>query len=543
MRGEEGILARRRRELKIQLIHPPVFLNVKAMTALKPSLPLGLAYIAASLRAAGHELSLVDALGEAPDQVTPGYRPQISQLGLRPSQIVERLDPQADAFGISNTWSFSWPIVREMIQRIKEAYPNKPIVCGGEHFTGLPEFSMEQAPLDFVVLGEGEEGAVEMFGALGQEGVDYSEIPGIWYRDAAGKPTKSARPRGRVKEVDGIPWPAWDLFDVNAYDERRLTFGYYYGKTIPIMATRGCPYQCTYCSSPQMWTTKWYARNPKDVCDEIEHNVKVHGANNFPFHDLTAILKKDWILSFCEELYSRSFCDQIRWQLPSGTRVEVIDDEVAGWLRKTNGISMTYSPESGSEETRKRVKKRMKEESLIRAVKAAVKNKLTVSACIVLGFPEDTAKDFKQSVRLVRKLAWLGISDVNTGLFFPIPNTALYWQLKKEGRLELNDEFLLTPIFGTETTFKEQNNYNYNMSARELTWWRYWIALNFYVISYTIRPWRLVNTIWNIMIGKETRKIEVYLIDLRRKLKVAWKGLRVRRKMEKDLAATDKVAA
>jgi CubicO group peptidase (beta-lactamase class C family) len=69
---------------------------------------LGLAYVAASLRAAGHDVSVVDAVGLAPDQVTKGPRPQLAALGLTPREIVEKLDPDADAFGVTNMWSFSW---------------------------------------------------------------------------------------------------------------------------------------------------------------------------------------------------------------------------------------------------------------------------------------------------------------------------------------------------------------------------------------------------------------------------------------------------
>ena len=107
------------------------------MTALRPSLPLGLAYIAATLREAGHEVSVLDAVGEAPEQVTQGARKQLFALGLTIPEIVDRLDPQAGAFGLTNMWSFSWPLVRELIQAIKTRHPDIPLVCGGEHFTGL----------------------------------------------------------------------------------------------------------------------------------------------------------------------------------------------------------------------------------------------------------------------------------------------------------------------------------------------------------------------------------------------------------------------
>ncbi|MDP6425074.1 MAG: radical SAM protein [Planctomycetota bacterium] len=515
--------------MKIQLIHPPVYLNVYAMTALRPSLPLGLAYIAAALQKAGHDVSVADAVGEAPDQVTPGLRKQISALGLTPDQLVDRLDPEAEAFGVTNMWSFSWPIVREIIIKMKERFPDTPIVCGGEHFTGLPDYSMAESPIDYIVLGEGEEGAVELFAALEdlvRSGNDakWANVEGIWYRDANGMPTKSLKARDRTKAVDELPWPAWDLFDIKTYDERRLVTGIHYGMTVPLMATRGCPYQCTYCSSPRMWTTRWYARDPVDVCDEIEHMHAKYGANNFPFHDLTAILKKQWIIDFCKELYDRGLHEKIIWQLPSGTRVEVIDDEVAMWLAKTNGKSLNYAPESGSAETRKRVKKQMKEESLVRAVRAASKHKLVVAAFFIAGFPEDTPKDLKQTVRLARKLAWLGITDMAFGFFFPIPNTELYDQLKAEGHITLNDDFLLTPIFANEGGVREDNNYSYTMTAKQLSRWRVWTLLNFYAVSYGVRPWRLVSTLWNSLVGKETRKMETFLIDIRRKVRVNIKG-------------------
>jgi radical SAM superfamily enzyme YgiQ (UPF0313 family) len=524
--------------VKIQLIHPPVYLNVYAMTALRPSLPLGLAYIAAALRGAGHEVSVVDAVGEAPDQVLPGLRRGISQLGLSPEQLVARLDPTADAFGITNMWSFSWPVVREIIQLVEQRFPDKPIVAGGEHFTGLPDYSMEQAPIDFVVLGEGEDGAVDVFDGIAAGRNDWEQVPGIWYRGEDGKPRKSLQPRQRKKEVDQLAWPAWDLFDVKAYDEKRLVTGIKYGMTIPILATRGCPYQCTYCSSPKMWTTRWYARDPKDVVDEIEHWHRVYGADNFPFHDLTAIVKKDWILAFCQELAKRELCSRITWQLPSGTRVEVIDDEVAMWLARTNGKSLNYAPESGSAETRKRIKKQMKEESLLRAVRAAAKYRLNVSAFFVAGFPDDTEADLRQTVRLARKLAWLGITDMAFGFFFPIPNTELYHRLREEGRIRaLDDDFLLTPIYANEARVEERNNYSYHLSAKQLTRWRYWTLLNFYAVSFATRPWRLISTLWNSLRGRETRKLETYLIDVRRKIRVtlkAWLTGRRRRTLEAD---------
>ena len=329
-------------------------------------------------------------------------------------------------------------------------------------------------------------------------------------------------PRARRKDLDAISWPAWDLFDVDLYNEYDLVNGLHAGKTIPILATRGCPYQCTYCSNPGMWTTAWYARTPALVVDEIESYAKHQGAKNFPFQDLTAILKRDWVIEFCNEILARKL--EITWQFPSGTRCEVIDDEVARLLRLSGGRSLAFAPESGSERTRKLIKKRMKTSSLMNAVKASVREKLNITVFIVLGFPHDTKEDLKHTTRLARKLGFAGIDDIAVGFFFPIPNTELYDQLMEQGRVDLSDRFLLTPIYANDEKLDERNNYCDHLKARTLTLWKYRILFNFYAISMLTHPWRAFTLAWNVMRGKETRKMETFLIELKRKIWVKIKG-------------------
>ena len=214
--------------------------------------------------------------------------------------------------------------------------------------------------------------------------------------------------RGRHRDVDDLPWPAWHLFDVRAYDERGLVNGIHKGFTIPILATRGCPYQCTYCSSPSMGTQRWLPRNPVDVAEEIEHCVRTYGAANFPFQDLTAIIRKDWTVTFCRELIRRKL--DVVWQFPSGTRCEAIDDEVAPLLRQSGGRHIAFAPESGSERTRL-IKKKMTTRALLGSVRASVRAGLNVTAVFVLGFPHDTRDDLRQTVRLARRLAREGVDD------------------------------------------------------------------------------------------------------------------------------------
>ena len=497
----------------ISLVHPPLYVNPTALTALRPAPPLGLAYVAAALRRAGHDLTLVDAVAEAPEQTTREGR--VLRLGLTDEQIVARIDPAAEAVAITNMWSFSWPAVRSLIRAIRARHPEKTIVCGGEHFTGLPELSMAQAPIDYIVLGEGEETAVALFERLAAgEPFDPATLPGICWRHGD---TVVQNPRAaRTRDVDTLPWPAWDLFDLEAYDRHNFVTGVKYGRTVPVLATRGCPYQCTFCSSPRMWTTRWYARDPVDVTDEIEFYTKTYGATNFPFQDLTAIIKRDWVVAFCQEIIRRGL--RITWQLPIGTRCEVVDDEVATLLAKSGGYTVAYAPESGSARTRELIKKKMKRESLLRAAQASVDAHLNVSALLVIGFPHDTPDDLRATVRLVRELGRMGIDDVACAFFFPIPATELYDHLIDTGRIRLDDQFLMTPIFVHDRSLSEDRNYCEHISARRLTAWKYWIVANFYLTAWATHPTRPFRHAYNAFTGRETSKMDTFLNEMRRRV-------------------------
>ncbi|GAB4139108.1 MAG: hypothetical protein Fur0037_05200 [Planctomycetota bacterium] len=500
--------------MNITLIHPPVYINRSGLTALRPSLPLGLAYIAAVLREDGHRVSVVDALGLAPERME--QEGDIWRLGLSPEEIVARVPKDVQAIGVTSMWSYSWPIVRELLRALKMVFPSVPLVCGGEHFTAIPDLSMEQAPIDYLVMGEGEETAIALFRAL-ELGLDTSVIPGLAWRDQKGEIRKNPR-RDRIRNVDEIPWPAWDLFDVEAYSSNRLVTGIYYGKTIPILATRGCPYQCTYCSAPNMWTLRWYARSPSDVADEIEEYHRRYGATNFPFQDLTAILKREWVVEFCAEIERRGL--EITWQLPAGTRSEIIDEEVARLLVRSGCRSLNFAPESGSERTRKHMRKMLTDEKLFRAVNASVKAGLNVGAFFVLAYPTDEKQDMKATVRLAARLGRAGVDDVSAGFFFPLPNTEITRQLEKEGKIRYDDAFLKLPIYVHNKFLSEDRKFCDAFTARQLTWWKYRVVAAFYLNSFLFRPGRVFRIFWNFLRGRETSKMESFLHETMRKFRL-----------------------
>jgi radical SAM superfamily enzyme YgiQ (UPF0313 family) len=295
-----------------------------------------------------------------------------------------------------------------------------------------------------------------------------------------------------------------------------MTTGTDYGYMVPILATRGCPYQCTYCSSPRMWTTRWTARDPARVVDEIQHWAETYGASNFPFQDLTVIIRRDWIVAFCQEIIRRGL--KIQWQLPTGTRCEVVDDEVARLLHESGCRSLAYAPESGSDETRRLIKKRMKRDALFGAVDAAVRHGIDLTCFLVLGFPHDRDRHMWENFRFVRELARHGVQDIVCAFFFPIPATELFDSLRAKGRLSLSDESLLAPILGHDRYLTADRNYAEHIPAWRMTFYKYLLVLNFYAFAFLHSPLRIYRILKSVALGREESRLDRFLIHYTRRL-------------------------
>ncbi|MDP6589721.1 MAG: radical SAM protein [Alphaproteobacteria bacterium] len=448
--------------------------------------PLGIAYVAAAVEATGRRVSVIDAVGEGPKVRTAYYQGYL--VGLRPPQIVARVPAEASLLGISVVFTHEWPAVVQLIDALKATRPDLPVVIGGEHVTAMPEFCLMTSRADYVVLGEGEETIIELLERL-ESGRTPDDIAGLGYRDdhvatdGVGAANRSAAAvvicprRERRQGVDDIRPPAWHHIDLATYYRHRFVGGMYTNSiTVPILATRGCPYQCTYCSAPNMWLPRWIPRDPVAVVDEIEHHVERHGARNFPFQDLTAIIRKDWISKFCRELIARKL--DITWQLPTGTRSEAIDDEVAVLLKRSGMVSMAYAPESGSETTRKFIKKKMKTERLFTSIESAVKAELNVAAFIVIGFPHDRPEHLAENLEFIDRLVAAGVTDLSVGFYMALPGTELFHSLYDCGRIRL-DRAYFRHILDSLSLWPSQS-YCAQLSRMELFRWKLKYFLCFY---------------------------------------------------------------
>lgn len=494
----------------VSLINPPAIKTFSSIQMQTPNPPIGLAYIAGVLKAAGVSYCVIDAVGEGMDSIRPyAHRPDMKVQGLRSDEITARIPPDTDIVGLTCMFSTLWPLTRDLAARIRERFPDVLIVFGGEHGTAVPEHSLRTSAVDVVVLGEGVDTFVPLVTAFRRDGwAGVGQVKGIAFLNTNGEFVTTG-PAPRKADVDAIPLPDWDSFPIREYIDRHQINGANIGRSMPLIATWGCPYQCTFCSNPAMWTQRWIARSPRHVVDEMEMHVAKFGVTNFDFQDLTAMIKRSWIIDFTDEIIKRNL--RITWQLPSGTRAEAFDEEVARRLYRAGLRFLAFAPESGSERMLKLVKKEVDLDEMLKAMRGAIAAGLKLSCFIVIGFPGETLESLQDTMRLIRTMAWLGVHDVAVTKFVPYPGSHLFKQLQAAGRLQLDDDFFIMPM---DFYTSRAPSYADGISSRRLYWTMMWMFVNFYTISLARRPWRLLTAVYGVFRGYEETRLAKWLNDV-----------------------------
>ncbi len=498
--------------MHICLIRPPAIVPVGAYVgSLTP--PIGLAYLAGSLKKSGHKVKIIDSVGSALDSKN-SYGEKLLRYGMDFDEIISSVPVDCDIIGISGMFSSEWNALVPLYKMICQKFKNKFIVAGGEHFTAAPEISMNYLPgLNAIALGEGEETIVQLVECIEKNG-DLNNVSGLFFRKSKTKFVKTA-PRLRLRQINDIPWPEWDGIPLEEYLSRGYSYGVNRGRSMPMIASRGCPYSCTFCSNPLMWGTRWVARDVKDVVDEIEYYISKYKITNVDFYDLTAIVKKKWIIEFCEELINRKI--NITWQLPSGTRSEAIDKEVTPLLYESGCRNMNYAPESGSAKILTVIKKKIKLPNLHKSLMAANKSKINVKMNIIIGLPQETHLDIWKTLWSLVIYSFYGAYDVSIGIFAPYPGSELYSQLVEKKRITHDTKFW-DKLSYVDITKAE--SYNDKISANWLMFYNWFGIILFYSSNYLFRPHRLIGTIKNLNSGKHESRGEMALSQIISRIKL-----------------------
>jgi radical SAM superfamily enzyme YgiQ (UPF0313 family) len=487
-----------------------------------PAPPIGLAYIGAYLKKNGFQYTAIDACGNAIEQIKPYKESKtIFVQGLTNDEILARIPKEAKVIGFTCLFSPCWPLVLEIATLVRPCFPNALFVIGGEHPTALPEESLKDTPFDLAVAGEGEETFLEIVqSVLGNK--DWKKIAGIIYYDKSLRQLVKTPPRKRIISIDEIPYPDWENWSIEEYIRNKQIPGVNLGRAIPILGSRGCPYNCKFCSNENMWTARYIMRNPNKLVDEMEFFKKKYNLDGFAFMDLTFIINRNKTKEFAKELIQRKL--NIRYQLPSGTRCEAFDEELPELLEKSGLCNFAFAPESGDADILKEVRKKISLESFYKAIEFSLKTKMTVCCFVVIGFPEDTRKTLKSSLAMIRKLAILGVHDVTISKFTPYPGSDYFKQLREEGTITTQASDLRRSIDFFSSRGK---SYCKEFNFKQLFRWMILMYLNFYVLSFLIRPWRVVKNFTDyFLLGRENTRYMRLVNDVL-KIRKKWKKLHV----------------
>ena len=447
--------------------------------------PIGLAYIASVLRNTGYTVAVIDGPGSGLKSYFSFNK--IYVRGLSNDEIIKRIPIETDVIGLGCMFSSNWIYVRELIKMIRKEFPSTFIIVGGEHVTGFPKFSLEQAPFDVVVLGEGEETVAELMQCF-EQGKPLKDVKGIAFRDPSGQVNINER-RPRIKDIDSIPLPSWDLFEIESYIQHNQPHGSSQGRFIPMLATRGCPFQCTFCTNPNMWTTQWIPRNYKKIVDEMQLYQEKYKITDFQFEDLTALVRSDWIINFCNEIIAREM--KITFQMPAGTRSECINYEVAKKLKEAGCHELSFAPESGDPRVLKAIKKRINLNHMFISARETLNAGINVGCFFIIGFPEDNYSSVLRTYAAIIKCALIGFTNVNLNSYSPQPNTESFRKLQKNGVIsELSDDYLMS-LFTFQDFGARKTSFNPRFNDYELSFLVIIGAGLFYVFYFLRKPQRI----------------------------------------------------
>jgi radical SAM superfamily enzyme YgiQ (UPF0313 family) len=476
--------------MKVQLLRAAAGGRKWLQVMMGPGYPLGLAYIAGALERAGHDVTAVDGFLEGLEFMR-SYGPGIA-TGLSNEELASRVEADTRVVGISVMFTMDWLMVVDLCERIRRRRPDVTIVMGGEHVTSMAAFCLQTSQADFAVLGEGEETIVELLEALekGSRG-NLAHVAGIAYKERGEVVVTSPRPR--IREVDAIAPPAWHLFAATRYSRERTNSCSFYSEriTLPVLSSRGCPYQCTFCSSPSMWGN-WRPRDPQAVADELEYYIQEFGATDFHFYDLTAVVKRPNAEALAREFIRRGL--DMTWQLGVGTRIEQFDGELAALLKESGLRYVAFAPESGSESSRKAMKKHLSQANLERATRDAMAVGLKTQFLIIVGLPHETLEDLAATVGLAWWAGRMGVDEIGPNVFTPYPGSRLFDQLLEEGVIAMDEDLLLATISNFGFIPRYVTNRKVPKAAVALS--LYAIVLTFLVSKVLHHPRKLSRELW-----------------------------------------------
>jgi len=409
-----------------------------------PYMPITLAYVAAYLRKSGYTVKVIDAFGENPTKVRRKNDKYIQGLDIH--EIIERINKNTQLICVYAGLVVAHSITLEIINAIKQTFKTPIVVI--ENTQSVVAYSLKnvftdffKAGADYIILGEPELRIKKLLEALSKEKNKITMIDGLIFK--SGKKIIINKKKNYIKNLDSLPFPAWELFPIENY----WKLGYSHAplsskKYLPLLTSRGCTYNCSFCIVPETNERKWRCRSPENIVDEIVYWLKKFGVKEFHIEDLNPTISNTRMIEISKLIIKRKI--KIIWKIAAGTKIEHINKNTLRWMYKAGCRYISFSPESGSQHVLELMKKPFDYSFGIEMTKEMKKLKIISQACFVIGFPGETNKDLLKTKKYIKNLTKAGLDEVAIFIMTPIPGSIHFGKIQGYKRL---DQLTFTPVW------------------------------------------------------------------------------------------------
>ncbi|HXF84377.1 MAG TPA: radical SAM protein [Anaerolineales bacterium] len=388
----------------------------KLWRAMMPYPPLGTLYAASWLRQHGYEVAMFDAM-----------------LAESEEEWAKALDEHRPRYAVIYEDNFNY-LSKMCLLRMREAAFKMirmakergctVILCGADVSDHYDKYLKQGA--DYCLIGEGEETLLELLDQLsGKREAGLDSIPGLAYRSSphASHSSIACTPRRPdITNLDKLPFPAWDLVDIEKYKSIWLKrHGYF---SMNMVTTRGCPYHCNWCAKP-IWGQRYNSRSPENVVAEMKWIKETYAPDHIWFADDILGLKPGWIEKFA------ALVNEADAVIPFKClqRADLVNEKIARALAKAGCKTVWIGAESGSQKILDAMEKGDQVEDIYRATALLHQNGIEVGFFLQFGYPGETWEDIQKTLKMVRECA---PDDIGISVSYPLPGTKFYERVKME---------------------------------------------------------------------------------------------------------------